>query len=67
MTSDDIEEQGQICEYHKGLCRVESGAQGMDRLAQKPDEWGPGSVDTAGGGEPGWDDWRCCCPQAPQL
>lgn len=36
----------------------------MDRLAQKPDEWGPGSVDTAWGA-PGWDDWRCCCPQVP--
>lgn len=39
----------------------------MDRLAKKPDEWGPGGVDTEPGGSVDGMNGRCWCPQAPQL
>lgn len=55
--------------YHKGLCGVELGIprQGMDRLTKKPDEWGPGGVDTESGGSLDGMTGRCWCPEAPQL
>ena len=36
----------------------------MDRLAQKPDEWGPSGLDTEPGGCLGGVTGRCHCPQA---